>query len=95
MQEQQIVNMWGPLFDSVLEATFYIASWFAQFFKEVWNKHFDTLVLPYKLGEWAWKADISHSPMIPWDRLFASSLWVAYEQAKQEQADPPDFAWTQ
>ena len=95
MQEQQIVNMWGPLFDPVLQATFYIASWFAQYFKEIWNKHFDTLTQHYKLGNWARNADISHSPMLPWDRLIASSLWIAYEQAKQEQTNPPDLAWTQ
>ena len=41
------VNMWGPLFGPVLQATLYIASWFAQYFKEVWNEHFDTFVQPY------------------------------------------------
>lgn len=95
MTEQQIVNMWGPLLDPVLQATFYTASWFAQYFKEVWARHFEELSQPYQLGEWARNVDICHSPMMPWDRLIASSLWLAYEQAKLSNKDPPDLAWTQ
>ena len=32
MTEQQIVSMWGPLLDPALQATFDMASWFAQYF---------------------------------------------------------------
>ena len=32
MTEQQIVSMWGPLLDPVLQATFDMASWFTQYF---------------------------------------------------------------
>ena len=95
MTEEQIVNMWGPLFDPVLQATFYAAPWFAQYFREVWTKHFDTLTSHYNLGDWARTVDVSHSPMLPWDRLIASSLWIAYDEAKQDQSDPPDLAWSQ
>ena len=33
--------------------------------------------------------------MLPWDRLIAFSLWIAYDEAKQDQSDPPDLAWSQ
>ena len=68
---------------------------FAQYFREIWSKHLDELTCYYKLGDSARTVDVSHPPIIPWDRLIASSLWIAYEQAKQEQQNPPDLAWSQ
>ncbi|CAE7743701.1 unnamed protein product, partial [Symbiodinium pilosum] len=49
-----------------------------------------------KIGIWAARADIAHSPVMPWDILIASSFRLAYEHAQMESStEPQPLQWHQ
>ena len=92
--EDRIYNMYGPLADDILLATFHLASWFNQYFKHVWKSHGPRLTKKYRLPSWALDFDVAHCQLIPWDRLLASSFHLAYDQACNEQPNPPPLQWS-
>ena len=93
--EDIIVN-YGPLEDQVLLATFYTVGWFKTLLHQIWQKSGQYLAKRFDLGIWAARADIAHSPVMPWDILIASSFRLAYEHAQIESStEPPPLQWHQ